>query len=228
MKKYTLLIFGLISFLFSCKNGVSDKTEGVINYEITYPKMDKTNYMLGFMPTEMNLYFKDNKYVTLISAGMGTFKTNFICDKAQDELFQLVKLINKKYVLELKGEEIKYANTLLPNFNIEFIDDAKEILGYMCKKAIVTVDNETHDAFTVYYTDAIKIEDPNWCNQFAPIKGVMLEYQYEKYDICMRFKAKKVNFEKVEDAIFDIPKEYQKLSVEEMEQEMTKIFESFK
>jgi len=228
LKKTSVAILLLISMFFSCKDGVTDKTEGVIEYKVTYPKMDKTNFMLDFMPTEMKMYFKDDKYITSVSAGMGTFKTNFVCDQAQDEFFQLVKLMNKKYALKLKGEEIPATLQVLPSYNIEFVDDAKEILGYMCKKAIVTVNNEGHDAFTVYYTNEIKIQNPNWCNQFAPIDGVMLEYQYEKYDVCMQFKAKKINFEKVNDKIFEIPTDYQLISFDEMEQEMTEIFDSFK
>jgi len=228
LKKPFVAILVLTTIFFSCKDGVFDKTEGVIEYKVTYPKMDKTNFMLDFMPTEMKMYFKDDKYITSVSAGMGTFKTNFICDQTQNEFFQLVKLINKKYALKLKGEEISATLKILPSYNIEFVDDVKEIVGYMCKKAIVTVDNESHDAFTVYYTNEIKIKNPNWCNQFAPIDGVMLEYQYEKYDVCMQFKAKKIKFEKVKDKIFEIPTDYQLISFDEMEREMTEIFDSFK
>lgn len=224
---FYLLLFGVI-FLSSCKDSISDKSEGVIEYKVTYPKMDKTNFMLDFMPKEMRMYFKDNKYITTITAGMGTFKTEFVCDQAANEFFQLVKLINKKYVLKLTGEEIPKTLESLPEYQIEFTDEYKEILGYTCKKAIVTINNESNDAFSVYYTNEINIENPNWCNQFAPIKGVMLEYQYDKYDICMRFEAKKITYEKVKDNVFEIPSEYKVVTFDEMEQEMTEIFDSFK
>ena len=224
---FYLLLFGVI-FLSSCKDSISDKSEGVIEYKVTYPKMDKTNFMLDFMPKEMRMYFKDNKYITTITAGMGTFKTEFVCDQAANEFFQLVKLINKKYVLKLTGEEIPKTLESLPEYQIEFTDEYKEILGYTCKKAIVTINNESNDAFSVYYTNEINIENPNWCNQFAPIKGVMLEYQYDKYDICMRFEAKKITYEKVKDNVFEIPSEYKAVTFDEMEQEMTEIFDSFK
>ena len=56
----------------------------------------------------------------------------------------------------------------------------------------------------------------------------MLEYQYEKYGICMKFNATKIKFESVKDNLFDISKDYQQLSVDEMEKEMIEIFESFK
>ena len=44
----------------------------------------------------------------------------------------------------------------------------------------------------------------------------------------MRFEAKKVKFEKVKDNVFEIPSEYKAVTFDEMEQEMTEIFDSFK
>ena len=143
--------------------------------------MDKKNFMLDFMPKKMTLKFKDNKYKTSLVAGMGMFKTNFIIDPDENEFSQLVKLINKKYILTLKDDEINKSISQLPAFHIEQTGETKKILNYICEKAIVTVDNEANDAFTVYYTDKIEIENPNWSNQFKGINGVMLEYQYEKY-----------------------------------------------
>ena len=42
------------------------------------------------------------------------------------------------------------------------------------------------------------------------------------------FFAKKVTFEKVKDKVFEIPSEYKTVTFDEMEQEMTEIFDSFK
>jgi len=189
--------------------------------------MDKHNLMFDFMPKKMVLKFKDNNYTTSLSAGMGMFKTNFIVNQEADEFSQLVKLINKKYILTLKGDEINQSLSKLPKFNIEQTGETKEILGYMCKKAIVTIDNNSNDAFTVFYTDKINIENPNWNNQFKGIDGVMLEYQYEKYDICMRFKAKSIKFTEIKDSEFAIDEKYENISEIEMDKEMQEIFDSF-
>jgi GLPGLI family protein len=213
--------------LFSCGNGSSNKTEGIILYKVTYPKMDKHNLMFDFMPNKMVMKFKDHKYTTDLSAGMGMFKTNFIVDKEADTFSQLVKLINKKYVLTLKGNAISASTALLPKLNIEFTDETKKILGYNCKKAIITIDNDEKEVFTVFYTNEIAIESPNWCNQFKDIDGVMLEYQYEKYDVTMRLKAQSIKFTKIDDSEFEISDEYENISEEKMDMEMKEIFDSF-
>lgn len=214
-------------FYFSCSNPSADKNQGIIIYKVTYPKMDKSNFMLDFMPDKMVMKFKDGKYVTILTAGMGMFKSSFIVDKDNDQFSQIVKLINKKYALTLEGEEITESINRLPKFNIELSGDTKKILNFNCNKAIVTVDNEAHDAFEVYYTDKIGIDNPNWSTQFSGINGVMLEYQYEKYDVCMKFEAKSIKFTQIDDSEFEIDKGYTFISELEMDKEMQEIFDSF-
>lgn len=228
-KLFKLLTVVMISPVFMrCGDSVSNQTEGVIEYQITYPKMDKDNFMRDFMPSKMKFSFKDNSYSNSFSAGMGIFKLNFICNKNDQEFIQLVKLINKKYALKLSGNEISKSISLKPSYSVEFTSEVKNIIGFNCNKAIVTVNNEQRDAFVVYYTDKIKIEEPNWSNEFVEIPGVMLEYQYEKYGVCMRFSAEKITYKKVNDEDFTLQKEYKLISEPEMEKEMQEIFDSFK
>ncbi len=226
-KVFHIIIIIISLLLLSCNGGEPGKAEGIIEYKVSYPKMDKKNFMLDFMPKKMTLKFKDNKYKTSLAAGMGMFKTNFIIDPEENQFSQMVKLINKKYILTLKDDEIAASLSRMPAFHVEHTGETKKILNYNCKKAIITVDNEANDAFTVFYTDKIEIESPNWSNQFMDIDGVLLEYQYEKYDICMRFEAQNIKFTEIEDSEFDLDKKYEPISEIEMDKEMQEIFDSF-
>lgn len=97
LKKYFHIIGLFIALLsLGCGGDSSDKTEGIIMYKVTYPKMDKGNFMMDFMPDKMVLKFKDDKYVTVLSAGMGMFRSSFVIDQENDQFSQMVKLINKK------------------------------------------------------------------------------------------------------------------------------------
>jgi len=224
---YILLLFTGLTLLNSCGHDADDKSEGIITYKISYPKMDKGNFMLDFMPRKMVMKFQEDIYATNLSAGMGMFKSSFICDKNNGEFVQMVKLINKKYALQLDSEGIKKSIESRPALTVEHTNEVKNILGYNCKKAIVTVNNEKQDAFTVFYTDQINMETPNWCNDFVDIDGVMLEYQYEKYDVCMRFTASKIEFKEIDDKVFELSKDYVLISESEMDKEMQEIFDSF-
>ena len=55
----------------------------------------------------------------------------------------------------------------------------------------------------------------------------MLEYQYEKYDVCMRFTASKIEFKEIDDSEFEISKDYKLISESQMDKEMKEIFDSF-
>ena len=189
--------------------------------------MEKGNFMLDFMPKKMEMKFQEDIYATNLSAGMGMFKSSFICDKNNGEFVQMVKLINKKYALKLDAEGIKSSIKARPSLSIEHTNEVKNILGYHCKKAIVTLNNDKQDAFTVYYTDQIQMESPNWCNEFINIDGVLLEYQYEKYDVCMRFTASKIEFKEIDDKEFELATDYVIISESEMDKEMKEIFDSF-
>lgn len=228
LKKTLHILIIIFSFLFiGCGGKSTEKSEGIISYKVTYPKMDKSNFMFEFMPKKMEMIFKNDKYMTNLSAGMGLFKTSFLVDKNENEFSQLVKLVDKKYILTLKDERVEESLTHLPTFTIEQTEETKKILEYTCKKAIITINDGSNDAFTVFYTDQINIETPNWCNQFKGINGVMLEYQYEKYDVCMRFTATKIDFKKIDDSEFEIDKSYVALSEADLDKEMQEIFDSF-
>ncbi len=55
----------------------------------------------------------------------------------------------------------------------------------------------------------------------------MLEYQYEKYGICMRFKAQDIKFTTIDDNEFELDESYTSISELEMNKEMQEIFDSF-
>lgn len=223
-----IISFTIILSFIGCGSEPTGKSEGIITFKVSYPKMDRKNFMLDFMPKKMVLKFKDNKYKTSLAAGMGMFKMDLIINSDNEEFSQMVKLIDKKYTLTLKGDEISKSIAKLPTYKLEYTGETKVILNYLCKKVIVTVDNEANDAFTVFYTDKIELDNPNLTTQFKDIKGLMLEYQYEKYGICMRFEAQEINFTPIKDTEFKIDKEFSAISELEMDKEMQEIFDSFK
>ena len=229
MRKLLYILIPISALLFSgCENKSTGKSEGVITYKVSYPKMDKKNFMLDFMPKKMVLTFKDNKYKTSLSAGMGMFETKFIIDPEEKQFAQLVKLIDKKYCLTIKENALKESIDRLPQFHVKHLAETKKILNYTAKKVEVSIDNEEQEVFDVFFTEEIEIENPNSMNQFKDIKGVLLEYQYEKYGICMKFKATDIKFAKIEDTEFDLDKDYKTISEMEMDKEMKEIFDSFK
>jgi GLPGLI family protein len=102
-------------------------------------------------------------------------------------------------------------------------DSTKEIAGYNCSHALVTFKNDPDRSFSVFYTNEIGVEAPNWCTPFHEVKGVLMEATINKFNIDMHMVAKEVVEEDYEDEEFQVTEEYQPITVEEMED----IFQSF-
>ena len=198
-------------------------SEGVITFEVTYPGTDAGDLMAGILPNEMTLSFKDNKTAGKLNS-MGIFTTSLIAFPDSREVAQLVKIMNKKYVLMMDSSEVETLYSELPEMTIHFVDETKEIAGYKCKKAIVTFKDNIKEEFSIYYTNEIEIKNPNWCTPFHEIDGVLLEYQVRKYNIEMRLTAKSVIKSVIDDSTFEVPPDYNKITQEEM----SNIFEDFK
>ena len=199
-------------------------TEGMIEFEISYPETAAGDLMAGLLPREMILKFKNDKTIGELSAGMGVFKTALIADPETRMVHQLLKIMSKKYVLELDSNEIRDLYGELPVMKVHFTDETREIAGYKCHKAIVTFKNNIKEEFSIFYTNDIGIKDSNWCTPFNEISGVLLEYHVRKYNYDMKLTAIKVSRAEVDDVDFSVPADYEQISQDEMD----KIFEGFK
>lgn len=225
-----VLLFFLI-WLSACNNVSEQKrlTEGIITFEISYPNTDPGNILAGMLPNEMLLKFSGNNMVTEFNAGMGLIKIMLIANADSGRISQLLKIMNKKYVYSVDSSRVSELYEELPEMTVELTDETKEIAGYLCKKAVVTIKirspkdtlKETHN---IFYTQQLNVPEPNWCTPFKEIDGVLLEYQIMRYNIEMKFTAKSIMPANLDSTEFLIPDDYVGITKEEMD----RLFESFK
>jgi hypothetical protein len=215
-QKIAYLIFSIvITYAFSGCSNADEKfiSEGAIVYSAKV--VDETNPMANLAPSKMTIYFKDNKSCAEMSAGMGLFSTSFISDPETKTLTQLVKLLNKKFSLVQNEQEIKKENANYP-MKITPLPETKIVAGYNCKKAHVKLGDEYGTEFDIFYTNDLDIKNPNFANPYCEIDGILMEYQMKKFGLEMRFTATSVKKEVVDDAIFELPADFKKISQEEM------------
>jgi GLPGLI family protein len=227
--KYTLPIIVFSVLLASCDSKLFDKriSEGVIEYEITYPNMPEDNHMADFMPDLMITKFKKDQYTNQISAGMGMFQSSFVSSSKDYSLKSIVKLFNKKYTTEMGEDDLPLLYESYPSFTLTLLPDTKTVAGYSCKKALVIFTEVQYPSVYIYYTDQIHIHDPNWSLPYDTIDGVMLDYAMERYGLLMRFKAIEVREDDIDNSEFEAPEEYEKITPVEMKKQMDELFKSF-
>jgi GLPGLI family protein len=211
-----LPLFAALLFTGStgCSGGFfKDKTtEGTIEYDVTYPGIGADNMMAAGLPDKATYKFKKESSITEFSGMMGLIRIAYIADGDKKSAHQTLNLIDQKYDSELNTAQINEVNK-------EFVKDAKpvsgskEIAGYKCKKAEITLSDGTK--IEAWYTTDLGMENINWCNPYFQIKGVMMEFQMQKYNVTMKLVAKTVTKDAVNDADFTIPTDYKKITIKE-------------
>ena len=102
---------------------------------------------------------------------------------------EVVKNVSKENYFIIKNnsfsKEILFAKDFYQNFNWRITNDKKEILGYMCKKA---VGNFRGRQYTAWFTPSIPVDYGPW--KFRGLPGVILSVQDEKKIIA--FEAIKI------------------------------------
>jgi GLPGLI family protein len=221
-KRLFISLIGFVYILIFIGCGQSDDkfiSEGAIEY--TASVVDQNNPMASLAPSKMTIKFKNNKSNAEMSAGMGLFSTSFISNPEAKTMTQLVKLLNKKFSLVHDEAKIKKENDDFP-LEITPSKETKLIAGYKCEKAHIKLNGEDPTEFDIYYTKDLGIKNPNFANPFYKIDGVLMEYQMKKFGLEMKFTAKSVKKEDIDDATFDLPADYKPIS----EKEMNELFQS--
>ena len=229
MRKKLLILFfvlaagaGIFFYLYKYTSmfkmlGGKDIAEGVIEYDITYPKLDPNSMMVSGMPDKAYLRFKDNNMSNDMSGMMGLISITYISNAKAHKVEQRLTLINKKYASAIADEDLKRLNDSYITA-VEPSTASQVIAGFNCQEATVKLSDGGEAK--VYFTNEIGIENPNWSNPYSKISGVLMDFQMERYGVAMHLKAKSVLAQKVDDAIFALPadsSEYKKIAFPELE-----------
>lgn len=216
MKKRLLLsiIFACIFLWTGCNNSAKDEgsfSEGVITYAAE--PVNEDDPMAAFAPSKMTVKFKNNNSSAQMSAGIGALDASFVSDLETHSFTQIIRLFSDKYFVVQNEAEIKKENESF-DLDIEPTNETKVIAGYTCKKAIVHQKGESPADFDIYYTTDLKIENSNFSNPYYKLDGVLMEYRMKKFGLEMKFTTTSITKEKVDDAVFQIPENYEQITQE--------------
>ena len=222
MKK--ALIFGVsicaVLFAFTgCKQGLFKKhnSEGTIEYKVAV--MDSNNPMAKFAPDKMVVKFKNNLSYAQLIAGMGLFETDFVNDEPNKKIVQMVRLLNKKVYYIADTNAVNKELRVSPKLIFTPSAETKVIAGFKCKKINVAYADNKYPPFDLFYTEDIKLDNPNWATPYKNINGVLMGYRVSRYGFYLECTATKVDMENaVDDNLFKIPPEYKKISKEQIDE----------
>ncbi len=201
--------------LFSFQAGAKE-FKGVITYKITVEGSDVTDEMKAMMPKTMIMSISGNKSRTEMVMSMG--KTVSITDADNKNTITLMDMMGQKIAIQMNQDEIMKEIGDAPETKVEVTSETKEIAGYTCKKAIITIPEEDQELI-VYFTEELGSGAINFDNpQFKDINGVMLEFEIPNQNFTMKLEAVSVEKKNVPESDFTIPDGYQIKTKEELQQ----------
>jgi hypothetical protein len=223
-----LLMIVFVWFVASCSSlsKAGADIEGRIVYEISYP-YETPSVMMDLYPKEMTVTFKDNKLHSSIKSEYDMLTTDFIVDNTQKEFAQLLKNMSERSAMKMNKQETIQWFDNMPGYRLEKTSETKIICGYKCFKTIAHPSDTSKPTIDIYATRSIGLDNSNWWNPYRDLEGFMMAYDIEQYGICMRMKAKRVCFEKIEATEFDIPQTYTMTDAPTMQGLLTEVVETY-
>lgn len=219
MKKILLslaLIVGSISVNYA------QITEGHVTYKIDISTENPDMEMVvGMMQgSTLDIYFKEKMTRAEMKMGSMMNMTTISDEKSGEILMLMSGMIGKKAISttskELEGDVAKEK----PKYDVELVDETKEIAGYKCKKAILTDEEGNETVF--WYTEEIEAskKGQSYLNENVP--GYPMQYQINNGGLVMDMTVTNIAKElsKSDLKLFDmkIPEGYAEMTMEELQQ----------
>lgn len=185
--------------------GSTELNEVKITYEVTYPELSESEVLQNKLPDEIVFYFSNNKMCSEITFGNGVM-TKLISDSVARTYYTLIHSPKQKQARIYTEKDVTKNFQYRVPLKITYTENTKEIAGLICKEAVCFDSAENN--WSVYYSDNIKAENPNWASAYGGINGVMLEYPININNLMMNLKAKSIDLVKFNPNQFSIPDDY--------------------
>ena len=197
--------------------------KGRIVYSISYPGSTVDLAELQELPDKKVILTKKNMIraeLTGENAGLSQVK---IVEPERNEVRTMLEIMGDKYVIVKSFEEIDKTISEMPQPEIEYTSETKEILGYNCKKAIARVTNEFGIEYEseIFYTEEIHSDYFHFDTPYREIPGIMLEYSIRIGPLNIYYQAQSVNKKLiVRNRNFHVTRDYQRVTESELREKL--------
>ncbi|MBL7943917.1 MAG: hypothetical protein JNM00_14180 [Flavobacteriales bacterium] len=174
---------------------------GTIKYAVELPYI-KENFLTYFFPKEMVVQFDRYRTHTSMQAAQDLGRTEIVTDNHTKTLNYLFKHFDSTYVMTMDSNAVARMMADFPKVMLQPTNETEVIAGFRCKKTIGHFLVDSLPPITLLHTNEIRIDAPNWYNQFFGIDEVLLAYDVEQFGVRTRLKATSVEFHDVPDEKF--------------------------
>lgn len=221
MKKLTQIALTALLFVGITATAQTQLKKGSITYSMTMPNVSEEMAAMG--ESTITVHFDEKTQATYMSmmGGMMLMKTIVPNENKKDSKMTM-EVMGMKYEITDVGDQATKANKGLGDLeNAKEIvydkKDTKEIVGFKCHKATITMNDGTKSIF--YVTDAIASQTPTSQDTKVKLSGYPLEITVQTPQGEMVMKATKFSKEIPVEA-FKVGEGFTKITMEEFQKQM--------
>ena len=198
----------LAAFMLTSLSGFSQTFEGQIVYSISYKDLPaQLQGQEAMLPQEQVVFVKGDKSRFEQVTGMSS--TVVISDMEANTSVVLVEAMGQKFKVTLSKEDVEKSIAQQGNPQVNYVPGTKDIMGYTCKKAEVSMTGMAEPAI-FYYTEEIppiKMRGMESLN----LKGMPMEYEMTNQGITMVVSVSKMEKQALNESLFDVPEGYNEM-----------------
>jgi GLPGLI family protein len=214
-------------FLTQCENENKSSVSGKIIYKLDYPHNKKNAILYPILPKQMELLLHHGQIKWSIRNANLQNITWVDCNQKQLSLY--FQYADDAYKVQMAQTEVNAMLRQMEKYTLEFVDEETEILGFECKKALATSLTSPEKKITLWYTEDLGVDKPNWHTPFSLVPGILLRYEMTQFGLHMTFQAEK--FEPLTDAdmkdMMQVPAKGTLIDYASYNNKMTNLFSTF-
>ena len=220
---FSIALVAILSFSFGTDLLAQKKMdEGKIVFEVTDVKSQEptANMIKG---STFAFTFDEDNFLANIDMMGGMMAMTFLMNEKVKVPTMLMDMMGQKIQLDISEEDMGETSSLDPNemdlseVKVNYVSGTKDIAGYKCRTANVTVEGQTFQMFT---TDKIKIDNDIAEKVVDHFGGFPLGMMIDAEGTAITLMAKSVDT-KLDKTAFKVNTEgYQKMTPEEFGKQM--------
>ncbi len=214
---YVLIIVVLLAMTgYSCKErGGKYLDQGEIHYNIDYIG----NF--GGMPKEVlpqNLIvsFKKDK-ILFEMLGFGKSGILNLANPEKHIFDTYFSFFTKKYYYAAESGEMFPGFDAMAGMIIKKTSKTSVICDFNCKNAEVTFPSDRNKIYNIWYTNEIKVKNPNASTPFNQIDGILMSFFFLMGPMELDFNAETVYKKEIPDETFERREKYERVSRENID-----------
>lgn len=198
---------------YSCRDKAGKYIDqGEIHFNIDYIGN------LGTMPKEalpQNLIVSFNKDKILFEMiGFGKSGILNLTNPEKGIFDTYFSIFTRRYYYAAEPNELFPGFEAMNGMIIKETSKTSVICGFNCKNAEVTFPSDRHKIYEIWYTNEIKVKNPNGSTPFSQIDGVLMSFFFFLGKAELHFNAETVYSKVIPDATFERREKYDRVSRE--------------